>query len=290
MKRRTIAWVVLLFVAVPVWSQTTDQKKATIEYVKKLQNKDGGFAPAEGQAKSTIGATNAALRVLKYTGGELADKAACTEFVKSCFDKSSGGFADQPGGKPTVSTTAVGLMALVELQADTEPFAGPVVKYLDDNAKTFDEIRIAVAGFEAVGKKGTHTDAWLEQITKMRNDDGTFGKGDGQARDTGSAVVAVLRLGSKVEHKDAVLKALNDGQRKDGAFGKADAKESDLETTYRVVRAYHMLKEKPNAEKLRAFIDVCRNKDGGCGVAAGKPSTMSATYYAAVIQHWLEEK
>jgi hypothetical protein len=51
-----------------------------------------------------------------------------------------------------------------------------------------------------------------------------------------------------------------------------------------------MLKEKPNAEKLRAFIDVCRNKDGGCGVAAGKPSTMSATYYAAVIQHWLEEK
>jgi prenyltransferase beta subunit len=290
MNRRVLPCTVLLFVAASVWGQTADQKKAAIDYVKKLQNKDGGFSPVDGQAKSSLGATNAALRVLKYEGGELADKAACTDFVKSCFDKASGGFADQPGGKPAVGSTAVGLMALVELKADTEPFAGPAIKYLDENAKTFDEIRIAVAGLEAVGKKGTRTEDWLDQIKKTRNDDGTFGKGDGQARDTGSATVALLRLGAKVDKQDTVLKALNGGQRKDGGYGKPAAKESDLETTYRVVRAYHMFKAKPDVDKLRGFIATCRNKDGGYGVTAGKPSTISATYYAAIVQHWLEEK
>jgi hypothetical protein len=290
MKRTAFACVVLLFVAVPAWSQTADQKKATIDYLKKLQNKDGGYSAADGQTKSTLGATSSALRALKYSDGEPDNKTASGDFVKSCFDKASGGFAEQPGSKPAVSLTAVGLMALVELKIDPEPFAGPAVKYLDDNTKSFEDVRIAVAGLEALGKKGAHADAWTEQIAKMRNDDGTFGKGDGQARDTGGAVVALLRLGAKIEHPDAVLKALNAGQRKDGGFGKADTADSDLESTYRILRCYHMLKAKPDAAKLHGFIDACRNKDGGYGVAPGKPSTVSATYFAAIIQHWLEEK
>jgi hypothetical protein len=290
MKRIATTVVVVLFAALPAWSQTPEQKKATIEYLKKLQNKDGGFSPAEGLTKSTLGATSSALRALKYSSGDVADRTTCVEFVKSCFDKTSGGFAEQPGGKPAVNLTAVGLMVLVELKIDLEPYVGPGVKYLDDNAKSFDDIRIAVAGLEAVGKKSAHADEWMEQIKKMRNDDGTFSKGDGQARDTGGATVAILRLSGKVEHPDAVLKVLNSGQRKDGGFGKADPKESDLESTYRVLRAYHMLKAKPDVDKLRGFIDACRNKDGGYSVTPGKPSTVSATYYAAIVQHWLDEK
>jgi prenyltransferase beta subunit len=289
-KRFAVAVLVVLFAALPCWSQTVQQKKATVEYLKKLQNKDGGFSPAEGQTKSALGATSSALRAIKYSGGDLDDKAACVDFVKSCFDKASGGFAEQAGGKPAVNLTAIGLMALVELKVDLEPYVGPAVKYLDDNAKGFDDIRIAVAGLEAVGKKSTRAAEWTEQIKKMANDDGTFGKGEGKARETGGATVAVLRLGGKVEHPDVVLKALNAGQRPDGGFGKADAKESDLESTYRVLRAYHMMKAKPDVAQLRGFLDSCRNRDGGYGVTPGKPSTVSATYYAAIVQHWLEEK
>jgi prenyltransferase beta subunit len=290
MSRKVAACLILLFVAVAVRAQSADQKKATIDYLKKLQNKDGGFAPGPGQPQSSLGATSSALRAIKYSGGKLEDTASASEFVKGCYDKATGGFADQPGGKPATAQTAIGLMALVELKIDPEPYAGPAVKYLDDNAKTFEEIRIAVAGYEAVGKKGAHAGAWLEQIDKMANGDGTFGKGDAQARDTGSAAVAILRLGGTIEHRDAELKALNEGQRGDGGFGKADAKESDLDTTYRVMRAYHMLKERPDVKKLRGFIDSCRNPDGGYGVLPGKPSTVSGTYYAATVQHWLEEK
>src|SRR5260370_41297798 len=129
MKRIATTVVVVLFAALPAWSQTPEQKKATIEYLKKLQNKDGGFSPAEGQTKSTLGATSSALRALKYSSGAVADRTTCVEFVKSCFDKTSGGFAEQPGGKPAVNLTAGGLMVLVELKIDLEPYVGPGVKY-----------------------------------------------------------------------------------------------------------------------------------------------------------------
>jgi hypothetical protein len=127
-------------------------------------------------------------------------------------------------------------------------------------------------------------------VAEMRNKDGTYGKGDGTARATASAAVTVLRLGAKVEQQDSVLKALRDGQRKDGGFGKEDAAGSDLETTYRVMRCFHMLKEQPNAEACRAFLAKCRNADGGYGVAPGQPSSVAGTYYAGSVLHWLAEK
>jgi prenyltransferase beta subunit len=286
------AFVLLAFVLLTpcVRAQTPEQKKATLDFLAKLQNKDGGFSPAPGADKSSLRATSSALRALKYFGGGLTDKAPATKFVESCFDKASGGFADAPGGKPDVATAAIGLMAVVELKMPRDPYETPVLKYLSENAKTFDEIRIAVAGLEAVEKKSPRANAWTETVRKMANADGTFGKGDGQARDTGGAVVALLRLGEKAEKKDAVLKALNAGQRKDGGFGKADAKTSDLESSYRVMRCYHMLKEKPDAAKLAGFVASCRNEDGGYGVTPGAKSSVSGTYYAATITHWLAEK
>jgi hypothetical protein len=100
--------------------------------------------------------------------------------------------------------------------------------------------------------------------------------------------VAVLRLGSKID-RDAVLKAVNAGQHADGGFGKDDAA-SDLETSYRVMRLYWMLKEKPDEAKLRGFVAKCRNADSGYGVAPGQPSGIGGTYFAGIILHWLDEK
>jgi hypothetical protein len=296
-KRFTFASLCIVFGLVPAQGQTPEQKKATITYLQKLQTADGGFLSAAPDPNSSkrdtpsLRATSSALRALKYFGGEPRDRKACAQFVASCFDKTSGGFADQPGGKPEVFTTAVGIMAVVELKLPTDPYAAGVAKYLGDNAKTFDEIRIAAAGFETLGKRPAQVDAWLEQVAKMRNADGTFGKDDGMARDTGSAAVVVLRLGGKLEQRDQVVKTLKAGQRADGGFGKEGTKGSDLETSYRVMRGFLMLKEKPaEVERLRAFVAKCRNHDGGYGVSPGQPSTVSATYFASIILHWLGEK
>ena len=58
----------------------------------------------------------------------------------------------------------------------------------------------------------------------------------------------------------------------------------------RVMRAFHMLKEKPaDVAAFRAFVAKCRNADGGYGVAPGQPSNAGGTYFASIILHWLAE-
>src|SRR4051794_25072314 len=92
--------------------------KGTIKYAQGLQQKNGGFLAAAGDPKGpTLRATSSAIRALLYLGSDVPNKAACAKFVASCYDKTSGGFTDQPGkGKPDVFTTAVGLMAVAELK------------------------------------------------------------------------------------------------------------------------------------------------------------------------------
>jgi prenyltransferase beta subunit len=283
--------ICLLALAAPAGGQTAAEKGATVAYLHKLQAKEGGFRPAAKAERPTLRGTSAALRALKYFGGEVKNRSACADFVRRCFDKGSGGFADTPGGKPDPVVTAVGLMALVELKLPTADYEKPAIRYLSDNAREFEQVRMAAAGLEAVGKRSPKNKAWLEQIGKARNADGSFGKGDGRARDTGGAVAAVLRLGGEVKEPEAVLKALNAGQRKDGGFGKAAAAGSDLETTYRVTRTLVMLKARPGrVEDCRKFVACCRNADGGYGVAPGEPSSVGATYFASIVLHWLADK
>jgi prenyltransferase beta subunit len=295
MKRCTLAVFVLSCPAL-LQAQTREEIQATVQYLRPLQTDGGGFmarsADAAGKEPNppSLRATVGALRALKYCDSEPKDVAACKKFVTACFDKERGGFADGPGGKPDAITTAVGLMALVELRIPLDDYRDKAVAYLGENAKSFEEIRMAAAGVEAAKKKPAEAEAWLKQIADMADADGLFGKDGGQARDTGGSVVAILRLEGKLENAKTVLTALKAGQRKDGAFGKAGAADSDLETTYRVMRAFKMLKDKPNnVSALTGFVARCRNKDGGYGVQTGQPSTVSGTYYAAIIRHWLEK-
>jgi len=274
-------------------AQSPEQVKATVRFVRGLQTDAGGFLPGppgRGDGKPGVRATASALRALKYFGGEPKDRKAAARFVAACIDKDSGGIADQPGGKPDVLSTAVGAMAAFELKLPPESYAPAAVRYLSEHARTFEDVRIAAAAMESLGRRAPATGDWLALIAKTRNPDGTWGKGDGQARDTGGAVAAVLRLGGKIDQRDNVVRALKAGQRPDGGFGKAGARGSDLETTYRVMRSLVMLKERPDVAKCRAFVAKCRNEDGGYGVAPGQPSTVSGTYFAAIILHWLGEK
>src|SRR3954453_21009241 len=95
--------------AAPAQGATAAQKQATVSWIQSMQKDDGGFAP-DGEAKAaTLPATTAALRGLRYFGGELKNKEACKKFVASCYDKVETGFAATPGGKPDVYNTAMAL-------------------------------------------------------------------------------------------------------------------------------------------------------------------------------------
>jgi hypothetical protein len=291
--RSLVPLTVLLLAAGPAPGQTPEEKKATVAFLQKLQHADGGFVAAPVDApKSSLRATSSGVRALKYFGGSAKDLDAARKYVESCFDAAAGGFADTPGGKPEVATTAVGLMAVAELKLPAEKYQAPCVKYLLENAKDFEQVRIAAAGLEAAGgieSKAVPLD-WWKQMPPLRDKAGSFVD---DARTLGGTVAAMLRLGwpgPDEAEKAKFLAAVQAGQQPDGGFRKQDAKGSDLETTYRVTRALHMLKVKPkDVAASKAFIAKCRNADGGYGVTPGQPSTMSGTYYAGILLHWLGE-
>ena len=270
--------------------------KGTIAYVQKLQTGNGSFLPRVPQKgeklEPSLKSTSTAVRTLHYLGGTLANRQGCVKFVESCHDAVSGGFADLPRGPPDVFTTALGMMAVIELGMPVEKYAAGVTKYLSENAKSFEEIRIAVAGLEKLKERSPQNDTWLQEVRKLQNADGTFCKGVGQARSTGGAVVALLRMGAKVDNPQLIVKTLQEGQRLNGGYGKEDSEiASDLETSYRIMRCFYMLKARPaDVEGMRSFVAKCRNEDGGYAVAPGMPSSLSGTYYAAIIRHWLELK
>ncbi|WP_406700285.1 family 16 glycoside hydrolase [Singulisphaera sp. Ch08] len=278
------AWAI---VAAPnVRAQSAEQPERTAAYVEAFQNPDGGFGAKAG-GPSTLGSTSSAIRVLKNVGGSIPDVLACVNYVKSCRDSASGGFAPTPGGKPDVRTTAVGLMAVAELLIADDETTAAAIDYFSKNVKDFEELRIAVAGLESVNKSSPDFAKWIKQVEEMRNPDGTFGKGAGQARDTGGAAVALLRMGVKLDQREAILTALRAGQRSDGAWSKGEGP-SDLEATYRIMRAFFMLKEAPDLDTLRGFIDRCRKDDGSYSTVPGGDADLGGTYYATTVLRWVK--
>ncbi|MDB5306488.1 MAG: hypothetical protein JWO38_690 [Gemmataceae bacterium] len=277
-----------------------EHKLASIRYVRSLQDPaTGGFAPAAPSASAkptpSLRATSAAARALKYLTGKPAKEAVpqadkTAAFVLACFDPKTGGFADTPGGKPDVALTSVGVMAAVELEVPKEKFA-KAMDYLKENAKTFEDVRIGAAAVEAWGVKDCPFDLkpWFTIAEKHIDGVGSTPAKDGGARDTASYSAMLVRLGKPLPAGHKVGQILSSGQRADGGFGKTKSDSSDLETTYRVMRAFYLLKEKPaDVAKIRAFVAACRNADGGYGVKPGELSTAGGVYYAAIITRWLD--
>lgn len=280
--------VTLLGILLVLPAQSSDEKKATLDYLAKLQTPKAAFKADLKSEGPTLRATSSALRAIKYFGGDVSGKEKIAAFLLSCRDAESGGFADSPGGKPDGIVTAVALMALVEVGQPTDKTAPASIDFMVRHAKAFEQIRMTAAGMEAVSGRSDRNAEWIALLAKEQNDDGTFGKGNAMTRETGGKVACLLRLGGKVKDADRIVRALDAGQRADGGFG---VEKSELETSYRVVRTYHMLGRRPaRADALRAFIASCRNPDGGYGVAPGQPSSVSGTYFAGIILHWLASK
>jgi prenyltransferase beta subunit len=290
--KRWIAIPVLALVCAsltPAQAPTTAQKEATVAWIAACQKDSGGFADNKRPATpASLRATLSAVRALRYFGGELKHRDACAKLVIDCYDRKETGFAPMPGGKADALTTAVGLMAVKELDIKEEEYHVKPVIYLCANSKAFEEWRLAAAAYEAIGAKCELADNWVAAIQRAAKPDGTYGKGDGAARATAGAVVTLLRLGAPVDKRESVLKLLKAGQRDDGGWGKA-GEPSDLETTYRVVRAFVMLKDSPrDAAACRAFIGRCRTAEGSYSLRPGQEGAMGSTYFAAIVLHWLD--
>lgn len=271
----------------PARGQAPAELAATARFAANFQNPDGGFAPKVGGA-STLGATSSAVRILGYTAGSIRDVPGAIRYVKSCWDDASGGFAPEPGGRPTIDTTVSGLNAVVALKLDPKPYADKAAAFLAREAKTYEEVRLAAAGFEAIGATSPKFPVWVhEVINPNRNDDGTYGSGSGKARATGGSAAALLRMGMAIEPgpRQAIIAAIREGQRPDGGWGDAEGP-SDMGSTYRVMRACSMMKARPDLARVRAFVARHRQGDGGYSTAPGGVADIGGTYTGSIISYW----
>jgi poly(3-hydroxybutyrate) depolymerase/prenyltransferase beta subunit len=280
------AGMVALVHAVPAQAQTPAELDRTAAYVASFQNPDGGFGARAGQA-SSLGSTSSAIRTLGYVAGSIPDVPKCIAYVKSCYDPTTGGFAQTPGGKPDVTTTAVGLMAVAALKLDLNPYTEGSMGFFSKQAKTFEEVRIAAGGMEAIKANSPDFPRWIAQVKEGENPDGTYGSGTALPRLTGSKVASLLRMNVTLDptKKAAIVAALRAGQRADGGWSEGDGP-TDLNTSYRIMRAFYMMKEKPDLDRLRAYIAKHRNSDGGFGAKPGASSDLSGTYFCSIMSYW----
>ena len=151
----TILMVALGFSPALSFAQSDTESAKTLAYIHSLYDPArGGFRPLT-RGQPGLRATTAAIRVLKKLGGELSNPAKTSAFIRDCYDPKTGGFAE-PGGKAEVFTTAVGIMAVVELNLPRRDFLAALT-YLAREVKTVEEIRIAAA---SKTRNGLATNLW----------------------------------------------------------------------------------------------------------------------------------
>jgi predicted esterase len=278
-----VAFALIGLVATPASrGQSPAEFAQTAAYIASLQNADGGFGPAPGEA-STLGATSGAVRTLKYVGGAIPDVLKCIEYVRSC--RAGGGFAPAPGGQPDSLTTSIGLLAAGELKIGDKELVDSAVAFFREHAKEDEQVRMAIAGLEAVGGKSEDLPRWLDRIRKQANPDGTYPEGPGQAFAAGTVAATVLRAGEALTNRQAAVEAVKSGQRPDGGWSKADGP-SDLASSYRVMRAVFLLDERPDLDRLRSFIASCRKPNGLYANTPDGEGNLGATYYASIMTYW----
>ncbi len=263
-------------------AQTPAEMAQTAAYAAAHQNKDGGFAAKAGQP-SSLGATHSALKILKHVGGSVPDVLGCVKYVKSCR-VAGGGFAQAPGGKPDVVTTAIGLMAASELKISDSDMIREAVAYLG-RARVFEEVRMAAAGLESIGVYSPDTPRWYGQLQAMRNSGGSFGSGAAVPFVTGGVTAAILRLGMPLEHRDAIVRAIKAGQRPEGGWSKDDGP-PDLSSSYRIMRAMFMMRERPDIDRLLAFVARCRKSDGSYSATPDGEGSLGGTYLGSILVYW----
>lgn len=288
----SLAFAVVLFA--PAQTPEVLTKIDAQIYALRLQDKETGAFKVKPDGKPSLRACNGAVKGMKYLGRKetvpYVEKVKA--FVLSCYDSKTGGFAE-PGGKPDVAITSIGVMVACELGIKEDQFP-KAVAYLRENAKSFEDVRIAAAALEALNQKPTWINDWYKLAdAQIYNEDGTAGEQDSVSRDTASIIAMKLRLGEKLDSfKNAknLPAIIQNGQWKDGGFGRHGAEKSDLESTYRVMRAMMLMKIKPkDPAKLLLFLESCKNQDGGFGVQPGEKSSMSGVYYFAAITNWLND-
>lgn len=290
-----IAYILLTLFLPTLPMMEPPHRESSIAFLKSVQLPSGAFSVknhlVDKTAVPSIRATRTGIKAFMLYGSQAPNQDKILQFVKDCHSEKTGGFSDRPGIAPDPISTSVALMILKELNQPVEPYLKPALAYMNENTKTFEEIRMVAPSFEQLDLKSPAAEAWGKIIDEARNPDGSYGKGPGMVRTTALRLVARQRLRLPVPAKESILAIIRQGQLEDGGFGSDQPGGSDLESCYRIVRLFSRLGSEPDKPAaVRAFIESCHHQSGGFGVKPGEAPSLHGTYYAAIVTSWLDGK
>lgn len=283
-------------------AQAQEDRAKTIEYLHSLQGPGGGYRSSVNDQNDReverLRATFAALSALRCVDGEKRNLELTKRFLKACQDLNSGGYSDVPGGRPSVVLTGLGILAIEEIKlpnmqldrtVELSRMQEEALQYLQSGkVKTFDEVCLAAKAIDGRQQtlQPTIRKDWQSVIAQATLESANRGR-----RQVHMAVSAatLLRIRAPIHSREEIVKSIKASQCLDGGFAYDQGTRSDLELTYQIMDALHVLGQLPfKRTQMRRFVTEHRNQDGGYGLAPKSQSTAVATFYASQILEWLE--
>lgn len=200
-----------------------------------LSTESGGYRNTPGDAEPSLSATVMALRAFRYSGIDVKDTKSQRAFLLSCFHPEAAAFVDKGAAEPTVLANCFALMLMGELGMPEDVHAVSARDYLVENAKTLDEIYMAMAGLQTMGLADEIPASWIKTMMD------TAVSEEAPVYDKARAIVTCMRTGFNLPDYSRFLVPIQTALKEvtaDADFHK-DAK--SLQAAYTMARALVMI-------------------------------------------------
>ncbi len=261
-----------------------NRRNKTIEYLKSLKTPQGGysnFTNGDIEPQPTL----SVLMSFGHFGLPPHNPDETLSYIKSYWNKETGGFINPSTGKIEVLSTALGLLLLNAIGAadffnECLPLA---LNYMNANAKSQEDHFMFIGAIDEC-KISFYPENSVKFFRDMEKQDGSFGS---SVLLNAIASSALLRLNEKLQNSEAVKNILVSAQQKDGGFAEK-GETSSLWVTYCVMRAIDLLNGSFDSMNLQNWILSMQQEQGGFA-APGNKASANETYQCLSILNWISK-
>lgn len=177
------------------------------EQISLLYSENGSFRAKADETRSSLAATNMAMRAFRYLEVERQNTSAQKAFLTSCFNKKEAAFIEVGSDLPTILANAHALMLMGELGHPEDVLAISARDYLVEHAESADEIYMAMAGMVTMGLTHEVPASWLKTMMDIAVSEEPETSDYQKAR----AIITCMRAGFNLPDYSLFLPAMEEG-------------------------------------------------------------------------------
>ncbi len=276
-------------------NNTPEFKTEAIDFLKNLQNTEGGFSNEPNEVPM-ISYTYNSVEALELLGGGIPRLDDIIAFIKN-NQLDNGGFIEYAlDNKEGIHTTyyAIYILTKYNVVYDKEKvydflnlfFSQRTDGGFGDYPGLGSNLRFsfdAVSVLNLIGKRPLEVDSVVKYINNLRNEDGGFGfNGNSDIETTYRSLLSLQLLGKNIKEPEKIIEFIRNCQNNDGGFGFGQGFLSRGSYTYRALRTLEILGLKPvDKDLVIKYLRSLQNPDGGFGNYFGEgDSDLGSTYRA----------